>query len=273
MSDLMQISMPTPDQDWSVLFSMGSSGPQLAELKLNKAESVEHNNKKYPVSSPGIKIENAAFGEAYATDVRVRIFFDTMQTSVFDQEEGKYTNFSQHFKAYDQTALDWFGGDKCGWIKSAERNKLKGTDPIAFANASRAKLSRNIFGLVSMGDAKSPDGKKVEVEEVPFRMKLGPSNFYSITETYSKMVRAGANPHNHQIQFNYRIDKKGSNSYIVLEYEPLYAKSFEMTPENKETFGDLREVINVENERVREKMRENMVSVMEDEFKDVVDAA
>ena len=71
MSDLMQIAIPTPDQDWSVLFSMGSSGPQLAELKLNKAESVEHNNKKYPVSSPGIKIENAAFGEAYATDVRV----------------------------------------------------------------------------------------------------------------------------------------------------------------------------------------------------------
>jgi hypothetical protein len=58
-----------------------------------------------------------------------------------------------------------------------------------------------------------------------------------------------------------------------LEYEPLYARSFEMTPENKETFGDLGEVVNVENERVREKMRENMVSIMEDDFKDVVDAA
>ena len=273
MSELMQIDMPTADQDWSVLFSMGSSGPQLAELKLNRAESVEYNNKKYPVSNPGIKIENADFGEAYATDVKVRIFFDTMQTSVFDQEEGKYTNFSQHFKAYDQTALDWHGGDKCGWIKSSERNKLKGTDPIAFANASRAKLSRNIFGLVSMSDTKSPDGKKVEVDEIPFRMKLGPSNFYSITETYKKMVRANCNPHNYQIQFNYRIDKKGSNKYIVLEYEPLILNKFEMTEENNEIFMDFREVINIENEKVREKMRENMVSIMEDDFKDVVDAA
>jgi hypothetical protein len=100
--------------DLSELYSVSESSPRLAELKLNRETIIEYNEKDYSVPAPGVKIENAD-GVAYGTDVSIRIYLDTMQTSVFDSEQNKYANMSQHFKAFDQTALDWQGGDKCGW--------------------------------------------------------------------------------------------------------------------------------------------------------------
>ena len=132
--------------DLSALYTIVESSPRLAELKLNRETTVEHNEKDWTVPAPGVKIDNADFGVAYGTDVKIRIYLDTMQTSVFDSDQNKYANMSQHFKSFDQSALDWQGGDKCGWIPSKEREKLRASDPIVFASLSKVKLGRNCLG-------------------------------------------------------------------------------------------------------------------------------
>mgnify|MGYP003631711879 FL=1 len=258
--------------DLSFLYSISDSKPRLAELKLNKDTSIEHNGKLVSVSAPGVKVENADFGEAYGSDVQLRIFVATMQTSVFDQDEGAYTNFSQHFFSYAESALDWHGGNKCGWIPSRERDSLKGVDPVAYANASKVKLSRNLFGLVTIADAKTLDGKSVEVKDLPFRLRLGPSNFFEISEVIKKMMRQSCPPMNFPVKLNYRLDKRGSNKYIVLSYEPIMAKRYPLGVLGAETLQNFQDLIKNDDERVVDKMRANMVTKMEDGFSDVTDS-
>jgi hypothetical protein len=275
MNQLATIELSNLDldkTDLSFLYSISESKPRLAELKLNKDVSVEHNGKLVSVPAPGIRVENADFGEAYGSDVQLRIFVATMQTSVFDQDEGAYTNFSQHFFSFAESALDWYGGNKCGWIPSKERESLKGVDPVAYANASKVKLARNLFGLVTIADAKTLDGKPVVVKDLPFRLRLGPSNFFEISEVIKKMMRQDCPPIYYPVKLNYRLDKRGSNKYIVLSYEPILVKKHELDVDGVETLQNFRDLIKDDDERVADKMRANMVTQMEDDFSDVTDS-
>jgi len=259
--------------DLSELYSVSESSPRLAELKLNRETIIEYNEKDYSVPAPGVKIENADFGVAYGTDVKIRIYLDTMQTSVFDSEQNKYANMSQHFKAFDQTALDWQGGDKCGWIPAKERENLRGTDQMTFANLSKVKLGRNVFGTVTISDAVLPDGTPVEVKDLPVRMRLGPSNFYEISQVMGKMIRQQCMPIHHDIKLSYVIEKRGSNRFVVLKYEPDLVKMHTLTDGGKDNLQNFLDLVKIENEKVVEKMRENMVTTMHDDFEDVTEVA
>ena len=259
--------------DLTALYSVLNSGPRLADMRLNREPSIEYNDKNYTVEVPGVKIDNTDFDVVYGTDVSMRIFLDTMQTSVFDQEKGEYSNISQHFKEFDQLALDWYGGDKCGWRPSREREKIRASDPITYANLSKVKLSRNLFGLVTLSDAKTPEGKSIKVVDLPVRIRLGPSNFYEISQVMGKMIRQQCMPIHHDVKFKYRIEKKGSNRFIVLNYDPILSKKHEVTAEDKETLQNFFDLIKIENEKVTEKMRENMNTTLKEDFSDVVDAA
>jgi len=259
--------------DLSALYTISESGPRLAELKLNRETTVEHNEKDWTVPAPGVKIENADFGVAYGTEVKIRIYLDTMQTSVFDSDQNKYSNMSQHFKSFDQSALDWQGGDKCGWIPSKEREKLRASDPIVFASLSKVKLGRNLFGTVTISDAVLPDGTPVEVIDLPVRMRLGPSNFYEISQIMGKMVRQQCMPIHYDIKLSYVIVKRGSNRFVVLKYEPDLVKMHPLTDEGKDTLQSFLDLIKIENEKVVEKMRENMVTTMHDDFEDITEVA
>jgi hypothetical protein len=164
-------------------------------------------------------------------------------------------------------------GDKCGWIPAKEREKLRGTDPMTFANLSKVKLGRNVFGTVTISDAVLPDGTPVEVKDLPVRMRLGPSNFYEISQVMGKMIRQQCMPIHHDIKLSYVIEKRGSNRFIVLKYEPDLVKMHTLTDEGKDNLQNFLDLVKIENEKVVEKMRENMVTTMHDDFEDVTEVA
>ena len=74
------------------------------------------------------------------------------------------------------------------------------------------------------------------------------------------------------VKLNYRLDKRGSNKYIVLSYEPILVKKHELDADGVETLQNFRDLIKDDDERVADKMRANMVTQMEDDFSDVTDS-
>jgi len=258
MNQLMNIDGNSTDL--SALYSTMNSGPILARARINKDSTTDVDGDMVEgIPAPSIGLSHPDLGEVFAKDTYFRIFLDTMQTSVFDSDTQKFSNMSQHFKQFSDTALDWDGGDKCGWIPSKQREKLRAVDPVAYATASKAKLYRNIFGLIRMDKPTAASGDKVEIKDVPFRMKLGPSNFMEISKVMTSMIRQQSMPLNFDLKVGYELKKTGSNKYFVLKYTPLLGEHHPLTDETREYITNFIDLVKVENDQVAEKMRENMV--------------
>jgi len=258
MNQLMNIDGNSTDL--SALYSTMNSGPILARARINKDSTTDVDGDMVEgIPAPSIGLSHPDLGEVFAKDTYFRIFLDTMQTSVFDSDTQKFSNMSQHFKQFSDTALDWDGGDKCGWIPSKQREKLRAVDPVAYATASKAKLYRNIFGLIRMDKPMAASGDKVEIKDVPFRMKLGPSNFMEISKVMTSMIRQQSMPLNFDMKVGYELKKTGSNKYFVLKYTPLLGEHHPLTDETREYITNFIDLVKVENDQVAEKMRENMV--------------
>jgi len=258
MNQLMNIDGNSTDL--SALYSTMNSGPILARARINKDSTTDVDGDMVEgIPAPSIGLSHPDLGEVFAKDTYFRIFLDTMQTSVFDSDTQKFSNMSQHFKQFSDTALDWDGGDKCGWIPSKQREKLRAVDPVAYATASKAKLYRNIFGLIRMDKPMAASGDKVEIKDVPFRMKLGPSNFMEISKVMTSMIRQQSMPLNFDMKVGYELKKTGSNKYFVLKYTPLLGEHYPLTDETRGYITNFIDLVKVENDQVAEKMRENMV--------------
>jgi len=258
MNQLMNIDGNSTDL--SALYSTMNSGPILARARINKDSTTDIDGDMVEgIPAPSIGLSHPDLGEVFAKDTYFRIFLDTMQTSVFDSDIQKFSNMSQHFKQFSDTALDWDGGDKCGWIPSKQREKLRAVDPVAYATASKAKLYRNIFGLIRMDKPTAASGDKVEIKDVPFRMKLGPSNFMEISKVMTSMIRQQSMPLNFDLKVGYELKKTGSNKYFVLKYTPILGEHHPLTDETREYITNFIDLVKVENDQVAEKMRENMV--------------
>nr|BAR34538.1 hypothetical protein [uncultured Mediterranean phage uvMED] len=260
MNGLIKIDENTTD--FSMLYTVPmDSGPNLARARINKDNTTEHNGEMVEgIPAPSIALNHPDYGDVFAKDTYFRIFAETMQTSVYDPDSQKFSNISQHFMSFKNKALDWFGGDKCGWVSNAEREKLRASDPIAYSNASKAKLSRNLFGLIRMDKPVAASGEKVEIDEVPFRIKLGPSNFFEIGKLLPMIKKQyQMEPFNCDIKIGYELKKAGSNKYFVLKYTPIVTERKPLTDTTRGYLQDFADLIVMENEQVVNKMRENMV--------------
>tara|TARA_R110000824_G_scaffold231031_2_gene418791 strand:+ start:4777 stop:5610 length:834 start_codon:yes stop_codon:yes gene_type:complete len=255
------------NDDLSDLYASYQSGPVLSQVTLNKPGILPTGN----VVPLGVKVTGTTHGDVYGSKVRFRIYMDRMQTSVYDEDTQNYSNMSMYFSTYKGVTLDWYGGDKCGWITSKEREALKVVDPIAYAVARKVKLSRTLFGTISVDDAVNDAGESVVVEDVVCRMKLGPSNFFEISGVIGKMVAQDCLPIMYDVQFNFRMEKKGSNEFVVLSYTPLLTKRHELTVETVEIKNNFLDLIRVDNDKVLTRMRANVGNDTDSEVLDQFD--
>jgi hypothetical protein len=272
MSNLATLDLNA--DDLSALYSTMDSGPSLARARINKDSSIEVGEELVDVPSPSIALSHPDYGEVYSKNSYFRIFLDTMQTSVFDADQEKFSNISQHFKNFSETALDWFGGDKCGWIPAREKEKLRGIDPVAYANATKVKLYRHIFGLIKMDDpVVAGSEEKIKIEDVPFRMKLGPSNFMEVSKVMGGMIKQQYMPLNFDMKISFKQEKRGSNKWFVLKYQPMLNKMHPLTDELREYLSGFVDLVRRENEQVATKMRENSsgLDINDDDFSDIID--
>ena len=246
-----------------------SEAPQLARVSINKDPVVEdESGNDLVVPAPSLKFRPPQGEDVYAKDVSIQVYYSTMQSSVWDNDSEKFTNMSSHFTSWRDNALDWHGGDKCGWISSKEREKLKDVDPIAYSNAKAVKLSRHLFGLITMKDDKG----KVLIDSEPFRMKLSPSNFQGIDNTLKSIFKGHSiNPASVPLAISYQRQKAGSNTYYVLGYKPDYGNIVQLDSDYNILVDDFRSVVEYENNQIIEKMRENAEYHAEDDLGDVID--
>ena len=248
-------TIDTMSDNLDALYSVIDTGPTLAKARINRDSSVEVGGELVSnIPVPSIALEHPEHGDVYSADVYIRVFLDTMQTAVFD------------------AALDWHGGDKCGWIPSKEKEKLRGVDPIAYANATKVKLYRHIFGLMRMEKPMIPGSSdKVEINEVPFRMKLGPSNFMEVSKVIKAMMHQQSKPYNHEMKISFKLEKRGSNKWFVLKYQPILTKMHPLTDETRGLITDFVDLVKRENDQVSDRMRENSETKTDDDFSDIIE--
>ena len=109
MSDVALLEN-TPD--FAALYSAPTtSAPNIARARINRDASVEINDKMESVPAPSIGLKDTDDQEYFSDEGYLRIYLDSMQTAVFDSDLAEYTNMSKHFNRFNDTALDWQGGD------------------------------------------------------------------------------------------------------------------------------------------------------------------
>ena len=270
---MTEVALLENTPDFSALYSAPTTGaPNIARARINRDASVEINDKMESVPAPSIALKDTDDQEYFSNDVYLRVYLDSMQTAVFDSDLAEYTNMSKHFHSFSTPALDWFGGDKCGWIPSKAREKLRNEDPIAFANASKVKLYRHLYGTIRMVDPTSPnlDGPN-EVENVPFRMRLGPSNFMEIGNVVGGLLKQNINPASVELKLDFKLEKRGSNKWFTLKYKPLMSNIIKLDSDYKLLLKDFLDLKAYEDEQVENRMRDNSNSVV-DSFDDILEA-
>lgn len=259
--------------DFAALYSAPTtSAPNIARARINRDASVEINDKMESVPAPSIGLKDTDDQEYFSDEVYLRIYLDTMQTAVFDSDLAEYTNMSKHFNRFTDPVLDWLGGDKCGWVPSRVRDKLRKEDPVAFAAANKVKLYRHLFGTIRMVDPVSPglDGP-AEVEDVPFRMRLGPSNFMMIGDVLGGIIRQDINPASVELKLDFKLEKRGSNKWFTLKYKPIMTNIIELDSDYHILAQDFQQLKAYENDQVESRMRDNSNNVVES-FDDILEA-
>ena len=111
-----------------------------------------------------------------------------------------------------------------------------------------------------MANPEAASREKVEINEVPFRIKLGPSNFFEIGKLLPMIKKQyQMEPFNCDIKIGYELKKAGSNKYFVLKYTPVVSERKALNDTTRGYLQDFADLIVMENEQVADKMRENMV--------------
>ena len=247
------------------LFIVPDEGTSIPRASINRDAFSGDAMDGVPV--PSIKLEHPDHGPVFSKDVFLRIFATTMQTAVFDGDAEEYTNMSQHFIRFSDKVIDWKGGDKCNWVSSKQKEKLKAQDPVAYARAANAKLYRHLFGVIRMENAVTPGSHPVEFDPTPFRMRLGPSNFFEIGKVVGELEKVNKLKHfNYEFKVNFTVASKGQNKWFVLKYEPLIKDRIELSEDDHAALKVFQDVIKGENDSVIDKMRSNIGSNVGSEF-------
>jgi len=270
---MTEVALLENTPDFSSLYSAPTvSAPVIARARINRDASVEINDKMESVPAPSIALKDTDDQEYFSNEVYLRVYLDSMQTAVFDSDLAEYTNMSKHFNSFNKPALDWLGGDKCGWIPSRMRDKLRKEDPVAFANANKVKLYRHLYGTIRMVDPVSPGlDEPAEVDNVPFRMRLGPSNFMLIGDVLGGIIRQDINPAAVELKLDFKLEKRGSNKWFTLKYKPIMTNIIELDSDYQLLAQDFQQLKAYEDAQVESRMRDNSNSVVES-FDDILEA-
>ena len=114
--------------------------------------------------------------------------------------------------------------------------------------------------MMTMTDAVKAGSDPVEFDPIPFRMRLGPSNFYEIGKVVGELAKQNRQHFNYNLELSYGVEKRGSNQWFVLKYKPLLDAKIDIDQDDKDTLAVFQQVIKKENDSVTERMRENVGS-------------
>tara|TARA_Y100001951_G_C11053517_1_gene136902 strand:- start:136 stop:522 length:387 start_codon:yes stop_codon:yes gene_type:complete len=112
--------------------------------------------------------------------------------------------------------------------------------------------------MIRMNDAVKPGSDPIEFDPIPFRMRLGPSNFYEIGKVVGELEKQKLKHFNYELGIDFKVEKRGSNQWFVLNYKPIVDNKIKVTKDDEANLLTFQQVIQKENEDVTERMRENI---------------
>ena len=186
----------------------------------------------------------------YADSVEFRPLVRTFEWSVWDQEEGKFSNRSIQAPSLDYQFPDISGGNKCGRLTKSDEEQLGEDHPQTLA--SRLATCNQVFYAVITMKGKTAEGKDVEIKDYPVVTYFKRSGFRPAREAIQKL---GNTPMNEVVfELTTKRHKMGSVTYFT----PVFtqAKSVRLDGPTTEMLTMFLETIKASNANILDQHKE-----------------
>lgn len=200
----------------------------------------------------------------YADTVDFRPLVRTYEWSVWDQDEGKFTNRSVQAPSLDYQFPDIQGGNKCGRLTKSEEEQLGEDHPKTLA--SRLATCNQVFYASITMEGKTADGREVKLENYPVVSYFKRSGFRPAREA---IERLGRNTLMNEVIFELgtKRNKMGSVTY----YTPVFTQkdTVAMDDDAMELMSMFLETVKASNNNILEQHKEALKAKASEEEVDL----
>ena len=200
----------------------------------------------------------------YSDTVEFRPLVRTYEWSVWDQEEGKFSNRSIQAPSLDYQFPDITGGNKCGRLTKSEEEQLGEDHPKTLM--SRLATCNQVFYAIITMEGKTADGRDVKVENYPVVTYFKKSGFRPAREAIERLGKATL-MNEVVFELTTKRHKMGSVTYFT----PVFTQkdSVAMDDSTMETMSMFLETVKASNSNILEQHKESVKAKANEEEVDL----
>ena len=187
----------------------------LARLSINHASEDEEGN-ALPRGHFSLITDDGIF---YGEKATIRPFMRTYSYSLWNNEEGAFSSQTVQASSFNSEFYDTEGGLKCGRLDPAQLEGLPKDSPEWVLQKS-VKCSQNLYGLVTLINAKTKDGKSAKAKAVPCVWYAKGANFVPVNDCLKSLHKQKQPMWLTTIGLSSVRKKKGGNTYFHAELTP-----------------------------------------------------
>lgn len=253
MSDVALYDGLTQDQLFAAMgvqqeSSADAGNTRLPLLKVNYQEEDDQGNEL----KKGIFALTLSSGTVYGKDVRVRAYADYMQYLDYDPSQEAVVNKSIIHRGGDEP-VDETGGIRCGKPKSVELREMGDDAREKYKNIT---CFRYVYATVTMADATTADGTKVEVKDVPCLFRMKGASFLAFNAVTDACRAQKLKFMQVESAVTTTRQKKGSVTYFVTSFEPDFSNVMEVNQDDLHLMASILKTVNSENKQIIAKHNE-----------------
>jgi len=192
-----------------------SNGKSLARLSINHAAEDDEGT-ALPRGWFSVYTDE---GMVYGEKAEFRTFMRTYSYSLWNNEEGQFSTMTVQAPSFNSEFYDTDGGLKCGRLDPAQLEGLPKDSPEWVLQKS-VKCSQNLYGLVTLTNAKTKDGKPAKAKAVPCVWYAKGANFVPVNDCLKSLHKQKQPMWLTTIGLSSVRKKKGGNTYFHAELTP-----------------------------------------------------
>ena len=158
-------------------------------------------------------------GITYGEKADFRPFMRTYSYSLWNNEEGVFSSQTVQAPSFNSEFYDTEGGIKCGRLDPSQLEGLPKDSPEWVLQKS-VRCSQNLYGTVSFTNAKTKDGKKAEVKDIPCVWYAKGANFVPVGDCLKSLHKQKQPMWLTVVGLSSVRKKKGGNTYFHAELTP-----------------------------------------------------
>ena len=223
--------------------------PRMPRLSINHDAETEA-GKTLPRGHYAINDPSQDNVKIYGKTAIIRPFFVMYQYSVWDNDERKFTKNSVMAPSFSHRFFDSVGGEKCGKMPWAQAQDLDKDSPEAIKQKG-IKCNVVVYGLVSITDGKTADGKKTSCKDVPCVWYAKGSSFKGVSDFFNAQRKQNKVLIKTEAKLETVRQTGGGNTYYYAEITG--GNDVDLQPEDTNTMQEFMNIIKDFNSSVMEK--------------------